>query len=509
MYPIIYNADYLLDPKLMDSEYPIEIHVCRFSNNKFPIYYLNSKNYKILFDGNIKYKVLLLSNEPACCPFKERINDIIKYHKTYDLILCTDKEIIKNCSNAILFPYGGTWLNKVEIQKPDSLGIYEEGIETKFLDKKFQVSFLSTNHIAADLPINTIMPGYDMRKLIWNSKEKIKTPTIFWSSTRYPTNNIKFSDTLHDGLLPNDIKDNLFYSQFTIVIENCVQENYFSEKLIDALLTKTIPIYFGCPNIHEFFNIEGMLIFKDFDEFLNIINKLDESSYETMKEKAEINFNLAKPYGASFSKRVHAAITEHMNNKNDILFSIGILTVPHRKTHLDRLMDLLNRIIPLNYKNSIEIIVNSDNMIKTVGEKRNEVIDQAKGKYLAFIDDDDIVSDDYFDLILPELEKDIDGVSWYGLYYVNNTPAMVFNHANKNAGNFKKNGKQYRPLNHLNPIKTSIVKQIRFPEKSFREDSDFSDRLLASGLIKTESDINKVLYHYLWSEKETLTQGQK
>jgi len=191
---------------------------------------------------------------------------------------------------------------------------------------------------------------------------------------------------------------------------------------------------------------------------------------------------------------------------NNILFTIGILTVPERKEYLDRLLGLLDRIIPSEYKQSVEIFVNNDNMVKTVGQKRNEILDTAKGKYIAFIDDDDMVSDNYFKLIIPELEKDVDGVGWNGQYYVNGIPIMKFNHANKNNGHFKENGVQHRPLNHLNPVRTSIAKQIKFPEKNFAEDADFCDRLLASGLIKTESNIDKILYHYLWNSKETLTQ---
>jgi len=502
MKPIINNADYLLDPNLMEFNIPVEIHVSKFGKLEFAIHWLNPVKYQINFDNQRAYKVLLLSNEPVCTVHKEKIKDVIKYHKQYDLILCTDEEILAACDNAVLFPYGGTWLNKVELKTPDSLGVYEEGIEKPFLDKKFQVSFMSTYHKG--------MVGYDMRKQIWNNRDKIKTPTVFWSSCRFPTTKNDFSDTLHDGLIPNDLKDNLFYSQFSIVVENCIQKNYFSEKIIDALLTKTIPIYFGCPNIQDYFDTEGMLIFKDLDEFLQVINKIDETTYDKMKEKVELNFHLAKQYGTSFSKRVCAAINEKINiNKkktNNILFTIGILTVPERKEYLDRLLGLLDRIIPSEYKQSVEILVNNDNMVKTVGQKRNEILDIAKGKYTAFIDDDDMVSDNYFKLIIPELEKDVDGVGWNGQYYVNGIPIMKFNHANKNNGHFKENGVQHRPLNHLNPVRTSIAKQIKFPEKNFAEDADFCDRLLASGLIKTESNIDKILYHYLWNSKETLTQ---
>jgi len=40
---------------------------------------------------------------------------------------------------------------------------------------------------------------------------------------------------------------------YTIAIENSRQQNYWTEKLADALLCWCIPIYWGCPNLNDFF----------------------------------------------------------------------------------------------------------------------------------------------------------------------------------------------------------------------------------------------------------------
>ena len=91
MKPIINNADYLLDPNLMEFNTPVEIHVSRFGKSEFAIHWLNPIKYQINFDNGLAYKVLLLSNEPVCTVHKEKIKDVIKYHKKYNLILCTDE----------------------------------------------------------------------------------------------------------------------------------------------------------------------------------------------------------------------------------------------------------------------------------------------------------------------------------------------------------------------------------------------------------------------------------
>tara|TARA_B100000287_G_scaffold386580_1_gene394535 strand:- start:439 stop:723 length:285 start_codon:yes stop_codon:yes gene_type:complete len=43
-------------------------------------------------------------------------------------------------------------------------------------------------------------------------------------------------------------------------MENAYYESYFTEKLHDCLLTGTMPIYLGAPNIGDFYNLDGMVI---------------------------------------------------------------------------------------------------------------------------------------------------------------------------------------------------------------------------------------------------------
>jgi hypothetical protein len=61
--------------------------------------------------------------------------------------------------------------------------------------------------------------------------------------------------------------------RYHISIENLVERNYFSEKIIDPILAYSLPIYYGCPNISDFF---------DLPEDLKI---LDLNSFDTIKKK--------------------------------------------------------------------------------------------------------------------------------------------------------------------------------------------------------------------------------
>ena len=93
------------------------------------------------------------------------------------------------------------------------------------------------------------------------------------------------------------------------------------------------------------------------------------------------------------------------------------------------------------------------------------------------------------------------------MYYIDEEQKMLFKHANKYGGHYRDGfGVQYRPTNHLNPVRTELAKQVRFPEKDFGEDSDYCDKLYESGLLKNEVIIeDKIMYHYFWSEKGTRT----
>lgn len=87
--------------------------------------------------------------------------------------------------------------------------------------------------------------------------------------------------------------------RFSIVIENCKRDYWFTEKLIDCFVTGTIPIYWGCPSIGDFFNIDGMFIFNTMEE-LNVILKkiiLDPlSEYRIKMEGVKDNFGRSKNY---------------------------------------------------------------------------------------------------------------------------------------------------------------------------------------------------------------------
>lgn len=77
---------------------------------------------------------------------------------------------------------------------------------------------------------------------------------------------------------------------FSIVIENFIDDLYFTEKILNCFATGTIPIYVGAKNINTIFDKNGILQFNSFEEFNNIIDKLSENEYYSRIEAVKYNF---------------------------------------------------------------------------------------------------------------------------------------------------------------------------------------------------------------------------
>lgn len=104
-------------------------------------------------------------------------------------------------------------------------------------------------------------------------------------------------DVFGRGWNPIDYKlDGLKDYRFSIVIENTKRDYWFTEKLIDCLVTGTIPIYYGCPSIGNFFNKKGFIIVDNLSDIKNAVNKLTPEQYEEMKPYVLENFDKAKNY---------------------------------------------------------------------------------------------------------------------------------------------------------------------------------------------------------------------
>jgi hypothetical protein len=99
------------------------------------------------------------------------------------------------------------------------------------------------------------------------------------------------ADIVGRGFKPIDsTADGLAQYRFSLVIENSQEPGYFSEKLMDALICKTVPIYWGDPLVAEAFDIRGMIVCKTKEDMQRAVRKADSALYESMSPFIETNY---------------------------------------------------------------------------------------------------------------------------------------------------------------------------------------------------------------------------
>ena len=83
---------------------------------------------------------------------------------------------------------------------------------------------------------------------------------------------------------------------FQVAIENAQRRFYFADKIYDCFVTGTVPIYWGAPNIGDFFDMRGILTFNHPNELKEILESLSPEKYESMLDGVKENFERVKKY---------------------------------------------------------------------------------------------------------------------------------------------------------------------------------------------------------------------
>jgi hypothetical protein len=101
-------------------------------------------------------------------------------------------------------------------------------------------------------------------------------------------------------LPPYDKNNGLIPYKYTIACENCLMNNYFTEKIIDAILSECLCFYWGCKNIDEFIDSRAYIRLDDNFEtsMLTIQNSIKNNEWGKRiniirQEKKRILFHLS------------------------------------------------------------------------------------------------------------------------------------------------------------------------------------------------------------------------
>ena len=132
----------------------------------------------------------------------------------------------------------------------------------------------------------------------------------------------------------------------------------------------------------------------------------------------------------------------------------------------------------------------------SIGVKRNSLLARASGGYVAYVDDDDILSHNYVSLILAAIQTNPDCVGIRGVLQDYGKVQGVFEHSIRHKDWVTKDGdiKWLRPPNHLNPIRREHALKAGFPDMNCGEDFHYS--MAVQPYLKTEIFIEPVIYLY-------------
>lgn len=258
---------------------------------------------------------------------------------------------------------------------------------------------------------------------------------------------------------------------------------------------------------YERFNYIYNPIYKSFfcdNEFTDVANRLKKQKYfpECIIEHKHPAWDSCVPEDESYKKNATYWDEDertYLHTKvYDYDLSILICSLVERHYMLKRLLDEL-ALFKTFSSLKIEILTDVDNRQKSIGQKRNDLVARAKGKYCCFIDDDDQVAKYYFREIEEALKDNPDCVALLGMFYINGNPIKPFVHSIDAQCYMEDEEAFYRPPNHLNPILTGLVKRVGFAAKNFGEDTDFALRMV--GTLKTQGLVRNLIYHYYYKTR--------
>lgn len=102
--------------------------------------------------------------------------------------------------------------------------------------------------------------------------------------------------------------------QFSVAVENAMHRNWFADKIVDCFVAKTVPIYWGCPNLPDFFNMDGVILFEGLHDLPSVLEKLTPETYAKMLPAVEDNYTRSLQWVHTWD-RIEAEIDKAIENK--------------------------------------------------------------------------------------------------------------------------------------------------------------------------------------------------
>lgn len=189
--------------------------------------------------------------------------------------------------------------------------------------------------------------------------------------------------------------------------------------------------------------------------------------------------------------------------ETQILLSILICHLPKRAQLLNKLLDTIHHQadqLGIDNGREYEIITNKQIELN-IGQKRNALLNEAKGKFIVFIDDDDMILPGYMEGIIGAIQNNpqADHLAISGFITTNGQNKRQWHISSSYGAWFEQDGVYYRTPNHISPVLREIALINKFPEVNYGEDYEYSMNILPH--LKHEVKVEGNIYHYDFRSK--------
>lgn len=199
----------------------------------------------------------------------------IKYHKIFDIVFTCSNDLIRSGKNYKKIYL--TNLNK-KINYYKNIKYNNNSIillnSNKKLNSRNELYSLRRNiidYVIQKKIKNFKLYGHDWDRMTFNMNSWYS----FLNSSKF---NLLFKYKKYRSISSGSVKDkNKIMSQFdfSICFENIKNtKDYFTEKITDSMICGVIPVYYGCPNIDDYFPTNTFIDFRNFDSIENLFDCL-------------------------------------------------------------------------------------------------------------------------------------------------------------------------------------------------------------------------------------------
>ena len=191
-------------------------------------------------DRSCDFKVFIQCEPPSVVNL---IPQLILNQEAFDLILAWHSDILKYCPHAVKVEFGTC--------------NFPYGLKKRVED---EISFITSN--------KAFTKGHQLRQRIFNL---FQTTAFKRFSNSVPSINELRIRSRRTPPRIQSVEEVYINAKFNICVENSRYENYFTEKLMNCFATRTVPIYWGAPNIGEYFNEKGIIQFNNLEDLHHIL----------------------------------------------------------------------------------------------------------------------------------------------------------------------------------------------------------------------------------------------